>query len=736
MPARIRAWRRSDAPPLLLPAAFLLVGLLYVWATPVMEASDEPHHFAFAEYISRTRSLPVQVPGQLTAWAQEGSQPPLYYILVAALIAPLDTGDLTELMRPNPHAIVGDPAAVNNKNRFLHDPAGPELAGAALALYVARLFSLALSAGSVLCVWLAARELGLQTGCNPHRLALPAAALVAFNPQFLFNSASVNNDNLITLLAGLIIWQLLVILRHGLSPRRALILALLLALASLSKLGGLLLYAPAGLTALWLTRRSGDWKGLARLVVLAGLCWLVIAGPWYARNLELYGEFTGTQTMLDIFGRRPAPSLASMLDEEFRGLRYSYWGIFGAFNIFSPAPFYIAMDLVTLAGAAGLALWLWGKRRARNALPPVSLLALCVALFAGALVVWTLQTAASTGRLLFPVSAASASLLALGLLRLRLPGIPALLALAAVSVLMPFLNIRPAYFAPAQVEQLPADATELALFYEDTELAGYHLPEREYGPGDTIPVTLYWRPLRPSELNFSFYVHLLNDAGRVLVRNYGFPGGGSLETSRWQPGVIHEDRWQLPIPESARGDTPLRVQIGWWKYPEDYHLRARKHENAIVDPVLLAAGSFSDGGRGEQFPLKHAVWPLDFGESIRLLAREQDGAVISLLWETLAPPRPDLQVFLHVLNNPLPGEPEVMVAQGDSAPSTPSADWQPGRRYLTRHRLEATAATEPGDYLVRVGWYSMADGQRLWADCDFNACPLARIRLPAGAAAP
>ena len=56
-------------------------------------------------------------------------------------------------------------------------------------------------------MWLAAREVGIQAGCNPRRLALPAAALVAFNPQFLFNSASVNNDNLITLLASLIIWQ-------------------------------------------------------------------------------------------------------------------------------------------------------------------------------------------------------------------------------------------------------------------------------------------------------------------------------------------------------------------------------------------------------------------------------------------------------------------------------------------------------------------------------------------------
>lgn len=309
MPTRIPAWQNRHFPPLLLLTAFLLVGLLYQWATPVLEASDEPHHFAFADFIKRNGALPVQVHGEVTPWAQEGSQPPLYYILIAALVAPVDTSDLPELMDPNPHAIVGDPSAINNRNRFLHDPNGNIPEGAALGIHLARLFSLLLACVSVSAVWLAACELGHLIGQDTRRLALLAAGLVAFNPQFLFISASVNNDNLITLLASLVIWQLLTMLRSGLSFRRSLLLALLLALASMSKLSGLLLYAPVGLAALWLTRRSRDWKNLAHLVLLAGVCWLVIAGPWFARNLMLYDEFTGSQTMLDIFGRRPAPSL-------------------------------------------------------------------------------------------------------------------------------------------------------------------------------------------------------------------------------------------------------------------------------------------------------------------------------------------------------------------------------------------------------------------------------------------
>ena len=730
MPARIPAWHQRHVPPLPLLAAFLLVGLLYLWATPVLEASDEGPHFAFVDFISRHWSLPVQVPGEVIPLAQEGSQPPLYYILVAALVAPVDTSNLPDFMQPNPHAILGDPSAVNNQNRFLHDTKGPELSGVALAVYIARLFSLLLACVSVSAVWLAARELGLLTGQNPRRLALLAAGLVAFNPQFLFISASVNNDNLITLLASLVIWQMMSLLRNGLTPRRSLILALLLALASLSKLSGLLLYVPVGLAALWLTQRGRNWMALARLAFLASICWLVIAGPWYARNLILYDEFTGSQTMLDIFGRRPAPSLETLLTDEFRGLRHSYWGIFGGFNIPGPTPFYLAMDVVTLAGVTGLLLWMWRKRNVPDALFPVSLMTLCIALFAGALIMWTLQTAASTGRLLFPVSAASGTLLALGLGALKLPSRPLVVALGLTAILMPFLSIRPAYAAPAQVDQLPADATAVNLLYDDIKLLGHLIPRQQFGPGDTVPVTLYWSPVQRSDLNYSFYLHLLNDVGRTLVRNYGFPGGGSLQTRKWEPGSIYEDRWVLPVPENARGHTSLRVQIGWWKYPEGFSILARSGNGTIQDPLRFDAGSFRGRNVVDGHQLENAIWPLEFGDSIRLLAYELEGSEVTLLWEASGRSEPDLHVFLHVLDNTAPGETTILLAQGDDAPPLPASSWQPGERYVTRHRLQMTAPAAPGSYRLHVGWYSITRNWRLEADCPHDSCPLASLTLP------
>ena len=95
--------------------------------------------------------------------------------------------------------------------------------------------------------------------------ALLATAFTAFNPQFLFISASVSNDTLVNMLAALITWGMLVMLRDGFQKRRSLILALLIALATLSKLSGLALGVAVALAAVWLLLRTGDRRGFFAL---------------------------------------------------------------------------------------------------------------------------------------------------------------------------------------------------------------------------------------------------------------------------------------------------------------------------------------------------------------------------------------------------------------------------------------------------------------------------------------
>ncbi len=124
---------------------FLLLGVVYAAATPPFEASDEIWHYPVVKHIADGNGLPVQNPSEESAWQQEGSQPPLYYLLMAGLTFWVDTDDLSERLWYNPHARIGIPLAHGNKNMGAYQPGPVSLAGG--------------------CV-----------GRAPHPLALPAAA--------------------------------------------------------------------------------------------------------------------------------------------------------------------------------------------------------------------------------------------------------------------------------------------------------------------------------------------------------------------------------------------------------------------------------------------------------------------------------------------------------------------------------------------------------------------------------
>ena len=173
---------------------YLAVTLGYGVINPLFEAPDEHWHFFTAAAIADTGRLPrVEEPPDAFL-GQEAAQPPLYYLLGAALIAPLDLGGARQALWENPFAWIGNAAALANVNRMVHTPAEAwPWAGHVLAAHVLRVFSTLLGLGTLLCIYAAARLLWPQAHTRP----LLAVALVAFLPQFNFLHAAVTNDALI-----------------------------------------------------------------------------------------------------------------------------------------------------------------------------------------------------------------------------------------------------------------------------------------------------------------------------------------------------------------------------------------------------------------------------------------------------------------------------------------------------------------------------------------------------------
>jgi 4-amino-4-deoxy-L-arabinose transferase-like glycosyltransferase len=700
-------------------AAFVGLCLVYLAATPPLEASDELWHFGMVQHIATTGQLPVQTPGVTTAWQQEGSQPPLYYLIGALIALPFDRSDFDAVRAPNPHVKAGVPGDTDNKNLVLRDayPVAPQ--GTALAVYAVRLFSTACAAVTIVAVYRTARLLAPKSP----QVAAAAAGMTAFNPMFVFISASVNNDNLVTALNALLIWQMLDMLAQGrVTMRRGLPLALLFACASLTKLSALALAPFLGFAIFWVCCQRRAWGELARLALLIAVVWAVVAGWWYLRNLALYGELLGTTTMVAVAGAREMPFSAQTLFDEYEGFRISYWGLFGAVNILAPQPFYWVMDGITVLSLIGLAagfVWASAQERLEQSWLGGIILTGFVAVAA-----WTAQTYASQGRLLFPFIAASSPIMALGLWTLlRRAGELVVLGMAAAALMLPFFVIAPAYAPPAPMTAITPTTRPVFAQFDDIRLIGYQAELRRYVPGDTIAITLYWQPQAASARDLSLYLHVVDSAGNVLGRVDTYPGGGRLRTTTWGACMIYPDSYQVRLEIAPAEPTRLRMQVGWWHPPTQDGVAAVDASGAALSSVMLDIGAVY---RAPTLPSDaEPVNAVLFGDTFALTGYQLTGDRLTLIWQARTASVDEYVVFAQVVD-----EGGHLVGQGDAPPAMPTQFMQPGDTFVTTHDLHYPQQPAPGTHTLIVGWYRPSDFARLPLPFPDNAYPLLTIDLP------
>ena len=207
---------RQHWPIALILAAFFALGIVYAVVTPLFEKPDEIWHYPYVKYLADGQGLPVQdLAKTQPLMRQESTQPPLYYVTAALATFWIKDDDWQDLVWLNPFWGYNAPGTINdNKNRVLHtDRERFPYRGAVLAVRTARLVSVIWGAITVLATYLMALEL------FPKRrsFAAGAAALVAFNPQFVFISSAVSNDSTVSALCTLALWLMLRLVRRGVS---------------------------------------------------------------------------------------------------------------------------------------------------------------------------------------------------------------------------------------------------------------------------------------------------------------------------------------------------------------------------------------------------------------------------------------------------------------------------------------------------------------------------------------
>lgn len=732
----------------------MIIGLIYAFVTPAFEASDELWHYPMVRHLADGNPLPVQVydPALAGPWKQEASQPPLYYYLSAAVTSWIDTSDMEQVRWLNPHVDNGVITADGNINLAIHDPAFSYWQGSLLAIRLVRILSVLLGACTVYLTYLIGREVAPQ---RPE-IALGAAALNAFTPMFLFISGAVNNDNLAVPLASL---GLLLLIRMVTKPstkpmRDTLIIGCVIGCAVLTKQGTIGLIPLA-----WGTFFIYQWRWAQQqlafdnmaepdtsrffrdLLIIFGKSLLqfallfvpivLIAGWWYWRNIQLYGDLLGWSAFIAVLGQRETPAPLAQLWDERWGFMISYWGLFGGVNVPMWTWVYYLLNALAVAAVPGFLLYAWqiinrwrkSKTWRFNVVTLVTRLLnfvvahfglVVVLLFATAvvygLIQWATTTWSSQGRLVFTAMSALNILFVLGLVG-WLPSTSGRWVIGAVStfffliaILSPWFFIRPAYqpqVASGSSCSLANCLTdEVTTFGEQLQLLGYEFvaADNQIEPGDYVDVILEWGVNEPTQRDWSVFVHL-NDPvlGVPIAQRDMYLGQGLLPTSLLEAGDKVTNHYRLQIPRTAVSPATLQLTVGLY----DFYTGERLPLAPGVDTMTLTELQLQSRAGATPNPIS-----VNFNDQFELIGyqlaprRTAPGEMVNLTlyWRVMEPTTSDYTFFAQIV-----GADTTRWAAADVG--QPTSSWSVGEIQAIEMPLTIREDAPTGIYPLRIGVY-------------------------------
>ncbi len=572
----------------LLGLFYVGLGIAFSQITPFNKGPDEGYHLEYITFIKEHGRLPINY--QERATITRADFPPLYHLLVALISFNVNIDgapylkyywDSFRYQAMDHHGEVG---FINTE-----DYQWPYM-GRFLVWQMGRWLSIGLSLATLMVVFLTLRE--ILPNDRP-MLPLFGTALLAFIPQYIFLSSSLNDDNLLGLLAALYFLMVVKIVK---SPERwqpFIYLAILLGLSLTVKYTLIVMPLEIGLIC-WLIGQQKGWAWAGQRIALVASLTCLSSSWWFGWTIYFFntvkqdGLFVGLISPLLAGGSDPTLNrLGGLLSGGQVGLRgipaeaklgtfsqwvqataLSFWGV----GIGGQIPFYPyaygVISLIILLAIVGL--WqLWQLDKSTHVW--LGLMSFHVGVcFILPLIRFGLSRrlgpTAQGRHILIPAATAVAVLLAWGLAS-AIPRRWQRVSFTAIIIsFMIWTGAHLYSLAIYRIMPLPmrtfhqaADWPNKVKFGNNAELVSTELnPHPEQG---TLQVNLAWHCLTYTNQSQLLSLALLNSQEEMVSYWIGYNGQGRLPSISWSPGEVIFDRIAMPLPNLPNGAYTLQIRL-------------------------------------------------------------------------------------------------------------------------------------------------------------------------------
>ncbi len=260
------------------------------------------------------------------------------------------------------------------------------------------------------------------------------------------------------------------------------------------------------------------------------------------------------------------------------------------------------------------------------------------------------------------------------------------------------------------------------------ELVGATLPPGQYRPGHSAAVDVYWRVLRPSQVDYDLQLHLRDAAGRIIAESVGPATRATYPATQWQTGDWLRGQGTLVAPAQTQGghydvraalvERPTQRRVGRWVTLGALEIVPWPLETTFGP---IAYPGFATLGMPTQIEWHGSSWqpdPPQAGASLE----------VTLFWRAVTLLPESYTIFVHLTDSA-----GAVVAQGDSAPVyglRPTPGWRPGEAITDPHTLLLPAELPAGAYTLWAGFYHPVTFVRL--PVFMQGAPQPDDRLPVG----